>query len=75
MDPALTDEEERFMRWLEEGDVTGHHAGDAPDLPAEWHKLRHNVDSLRDLLRANIPSAQEPPGSASFNDEVRQKLD
>jgi hypothetical protein len=73
MDPALTDEEERFMRWLEEDDVTGHHAGEGP-VPENWHALKQNVDQLSDLLRSNIPATREPPASDTFNEEVRRNL-
>jgi hypothetical protein len=76
MDPELTDEEERFMRWLEEDDVSGHYfADDSPDVPPHWHALRQEADSLGDLLRAAIPPSQEPPASGAFNDEVRRRLD
>ena len=74
MDPELTAEEERFMRWLEEDDVTGHHAGESPGVPGDWHVLRRDVDQLRDLLRSNIPVTKEPPASDTFNEEVRRKL-
>ena len=74
MDPALTEEEERFMRWLEEDDVTGHHLGEAAGVPPHWQSLRNDAARIGDLLRDNVASAQEPSDTESFNEEVRRRL-
>jgi len=72
MDPALTDEQARYMRWLED-DVTGH-SPDTP-VPAEWLAQREEAAQLGDLLRASLPPDREPPAADSFNDELRRRLD
>lgn len=76
MEPPLTDDEERFMRWLEEhDDVTGHHAGDCVGVPLHWQEMRREVKNLGDLLRAHLPDRVEPPDPATFNSQVQQRLE
>ena len=75
MEPTLTDDEERFMLWLEqEDDVTGHHAGNRADVPPHWEGMRREVKTLGDLLRAHLPESVEPPSPAAFNSQVQQRL-
>ena len=71
MEPELTEEQERFMRWLEEDDVCGHE----DTTPPEWHVLRHEADKLGTLLRSGLPGSIEPPNPAGFNEALRQQLD
>ncbi len=73
MDPALTDEQERYMHWLED-DVTGHSAGAEAPVPAEWLPMREEAAQLGDLLRAALPPDREPPAAESFNEELSRRL-
>lgn len=75
MDPPLTDDEERFMRWLEEGDVQGHQLSQGLDVPPHWSTLREDAEKLAGILRSHLPVSIEPPDPESFNDQVRQRLD
>jgi hypothetical protein len=71
MDSPLTNEQERFMRWLEE-DVTGH-SPEAP-VPPEWHRLREEAGQLSEFLRNHLPTDREPPAADRFNDDLRRRL-
>jgi hypothetical protein len=72
MDPALTDEQERFMRWMEAGDVTGHDAAAA--VPAEWLAMREEAARLGDTLRSALPPEIEPPDAKGFNAGILRGL-
>ena len=73
MEPSLTHDQERFMRWMEAGDVTGHDAA-AADVPAEWLALREEAARLGDAMRAVIPPEIEPPAARDFNAEILRRL-
>ncbi len=76
MDPALTEEEERFMRWLEAGeDVCGHEAGHGAETPPHWLAERREMENLGSLLRRYLPPAREPPNPARFGEDIRKSLD
>lgn len=75
METPLTEDEERFMRWLEEGDVHGHHAGVGFDVPPHWHSMKCDIENLGGLLRAHLPAAIEPPDAEIFNRRVQERLE
>ncbi len=73
MDPTLSEDEERFMRWLEDGnDVQGHSADIG--LPEAWHAQRNEAEKLGALLRDHMATHLEPPNPEAFNQQVRQRL-
>jgi hypothetical protein len=71
MEPELTDENRRFMEWMEE-DVVGHSATPVPD---EWHALKQQFEQLGSMVQSAFPADLEPPGGEAFNTALRKKLD
>jgi hypothetical protein len=73
MEPSLTHDQERFMRWMEAGDVTGHDAS-ALEVPAEWLAMREEAARLGDAMRNALPPEIEPPSAREFNAEILRGL-
>ena len=73
MEPSLTHDQERFMRWMEAGDVTGHDAA-AADVPAEWLAMRAEAARLGETMRAVLPPEIEPPAARDFNAEISRGI-
>jgi hypothetical protein len=75
MDPTLTDDEQRFMLWLElEDDVVGHDAGELSDLPPSWQHMKQEVTVLGDMLRTHFPRNSVLPDPTAFNNSIQHRL-
>lgn len=73
IEPVLSDDEERFMHWLEEGpDDTAE--DETARVPHQWIEQKRQVQQLGRVLCTYLPKVREPPNPHNFNEQVHRGI-